>query len=229
MTFTFRSIDDNELAVSPGKIVCVGRNYLKHIQELDNEVPAESVLFMKPSTAFTQLDNTCEIPTDKGEVHYECELALLITKKLSNAQADKTLTAVGGYGLALDLTLRTLQTTLKNQGLPWEKSKAFDRSCAITKWQLVEQNFSAQHQYQLSINDIIRQKGDTSLMIKNIAQLLAEISQWFTLLPGDVVLTGTPEGVGILTIADKLEFQLDGRRICQSEVVGIKKSFSAKG
>ncbi len=219
MSFSFQSVDQRKLAYTPGKIVCVGRNYLEHIQELENEIPDEAVFFIKPGTALSHLCQTCEIPTYRGEIHYECELALLITQKLTRASAEHSLDAVGGYGLALDLTLRQLQSELKEKGLPWEKAKAFDGSCPLSPLKMVDGNFSSRHRFNFSINGKLRQTGDSRLMIRDSAHLLAEISQWFTLMPGDVVLTGTPAGVGILSEGDELELVLDGTVVCRSTVV----------
>ncbi len=218
MGFSFKSVAGKNLPWAPGKIVCVGRNYLEHINELQNEVPDDVVLFMKPNTAFSALCQKCEIPANKGEIHYECELALLISKKLSGTSATHTLQAIGAYGLALDLTLRGLQSRLKAKGLPWEKAKAFDGSCPISPWKMVNGDFSLAHQYVFRINGNVRQSADTRYMLTDIAQLLAEISGWFTLMPGDVVLTGTPAGVGKLSPGDQLEFILDGQELCQSRV-----------
>jgi len=219
MSFSFQSVDQRKLPYTPGKIVCVGRNYLDHIQELKNELPDEAVLFIKPDTAMSHICQTCEIPTYRGEIHYECELALLITKKLAQASAEHSLDAVGGYGLALDLTLRQLQSQLKAKGLPWEKAKAFDGSCPLSPWTMVDGKFSTRHSFDFSINGKIRQAGDSRFMIRDIAHLLAEISHWFTLMPGDVVLTGTPAGVGVLSEGDELELVLDGSQVCRSTVV----------
>lgn len=220
MSFSFLAVDQKKLPYTPGKIVCVGRNYLEHIQELENEVPDAVVLFIKPNTAMSHLCQTCEIPIDRGEIHYECELALLMTEKLTQASPAQALKAVGGYGLALDLTLRQLQAELKDKGLPWEKAKAFDGSCPLSPWRRVNGSFSQKHDFSLSINGNIRQRGDTDYMITPMANLLAEMSQWFTLMPGDVVLTGTPAGVGVLSEGDELELILDGTEVCQSTVVG---------
>ncbi len=114
-----------------GKVVCVGRNYAAHAKELNNPVPTEPVLFMKPSTALVKLDEPLVIPTDLGECHFEAEMSILIGQSLSNCTEDQASTAIAGIGLALDLTLRELQQELKEKRLPWEKAKSFDGACPV--------------------------------------------------------------------------------------------------
>ncbi|WP_417584279.1 fumarylacetoacetate hydrolase family protein [Nitrincola sp.] len=191
-----------------GKVVCIGRNYVEHAKELNNPVPDEPLLFIKPSTAITPLSQSIVLPQDRGGLHYETELAILIGERLTRASEADAVKAIAGVGLALDLTLRDLQSALKAKGLPWEKAKAFDGSCSLSPFVVPTGLDLTQLELSLWINDQLRQQGNTAQMLLPVTALLAYISEWFTLLPGDVVLTGTPAGVGELHAGDKLCLQL---------------------
>lgn len=195
-------------ALTPSKIVCVGRNYAEHAAELNNPLPAEPLLFIKPSTAVTRLPQVL-IPPHQGVCHHELELALLIGAPLRRADADQTLAAVSGVGLGLDLTLRDVQNRLKASGQPWERAKAFDGACALGPFiDVATVDLAKPFGLQLFINNQLVQQGNTADLLFPLAQLLADISQQFTLLPGDVVLTGTPAGVGPLAAGDQLQLCL---------------------
>ncbi|MBF0621909.1 MAG: fumarylacetoacetate hydrolase family protein [Magnetococcales bacterium] len=193
-----------------GKIVCVGRNYLAHIQELSNPIPDEPVLFMKPSTALVPFTEPVVVPHGQGACHHELEIAVLINEQLSAVSEKKALESVAGYGLALDLTLRDVQAKMKKKGLPWERAKAFDGSCPMTPFIPADQvEHPQQLTFSLKRNGKIQQNGDARLMMYGIGALIAHISQLFTVLPGDVILTGTPDGVGPLEPGDRLQAVLD--------------------
>ena len=205
-----RFIDGSTIDAHPGKIVCVGRNYAAHAKELNNPIPKRPLLFIKPASALAYLESPLVLPQDNGECHHELEVALLISKPLSQAMPEECLAAISGYGLALDLTLRELQSELKAKGQPWERAKAFDGACplsafvpaaAVTDWR--------QLRFQLRRNDELQQSGHCADMLFPIEELLADISQNFSLQAGDVVLTGTPAGVGPLVSGDTLHCQLD--------------------
>jgi 2-keto-4-pentenoate hydratase/2-oxohepta-3-ene-1,7-dioic acid hydratase in catechol pathway len=203
-----------------GKIVCVGRNYLDHIQELNNEVPDQALLFMKPNTALRYLSSPVSVPKNLGTCHYELEIAVLLNRPLQNANLEQAWNAVWGYGLALDLTLRDLQNNLKSKGYPWERAKSFDASCPISPFIARSQFLENQPlQFTLQINDDIRQQGSSENMMRDIAKLIVEISHSFTLLPGDIVLTGTPKGVGALQVDDKLIVSLAGHFSLETRVI----------
>lgn len=196
--------------VPVSKVVCVGRNYAAHARELNNPIPDTPLLFIKPNSSVVPLSGELLLPRGKGSVHYETELAVLIGQPLSDATENDVKTAIAGLGLALDLTLRDLQSELKSQGHPWEKAKAFDGSCPLSEFiPFKDQNLDAQS-FQLVINGELRQQGNTSQMLIPVLPLLVEVSRHFTLCPGDVVLTGTPEGVGELQVGDVLELQGPG-------------------
>ena len=132
MQYKHQYIDGTEADLPVGKVVCVGRNYADHAAELNNPVPTTPMLFMKPAPALVPLDEPFEVPMDFGSVHFETEMAVLIGQRLKNANKHEIEDAIVGVGIALDLTLRDLQTKLKERGHPWEKAKAFDGSCPIS-------------------------------------------------------------------------------------------------
>lgn len=198
----------------PSKIVCVGRSYADHAKELGNAIPDRPVLFIKPPSALTTLDDGITWNRSLGDCHYECELTLRIDRPLKGeTDSIKALDAVGAVTLGLDLTLRDVQDDLKKKGQPWERSKAYDGSCILSDWIAVDdvvQDWADVH-YTLHINDELRQKGDTSHLIFDVGTLLADISQVFTLEVGDVIMTGTPAGVAALVSGDQLKMTLTGK------------------
>ena len=202
------------MSTRPSKIVCVGRSYADHAKELGNAIPDRPVLFIKPPSALGSLDAGIEWNPEWGNCHYECELSLRIDRTLSKENDPvKALQAVGAVTLGLDLTLRDLQDELKKKGQPWERAKAFDGSCLLSDWIPVNDvvaDWQDVH-YTLEVNEELRQKGDTALLIFDIATLLADISQVFTLEEGDVVMTGTPAGVAALHAGDQLKMILKGQ------------------
>ena len=192
-----------------GKVVCVGRNYAEHARELNNPLPTEPVLFIKPSTALARLDQPVSIPTAFGGCHYETEMAILIGQSLTACSEQQAAEAIAGIGIALDLTLRDLQTQLKDKSLPWEKAKAFDGACPMSAFIAPPLTAELQHQQiQLRQNGQLKQDGNSADMLTPVLPLLAYISQFFTLQPGDIVLTGTPAGVGPLALGDRLQVSL---------------------
>lgn len=199
-------VDGSEFKDPVGKVVCVGRNYAAHAKELNNPVPTTPLLFIKPSTSVVDIESPMQLPRDQGEVHYETELALLIGSKLKDASEMEAQSAIAGIGVALDLTLRELQSQLKDKGHPWEISKSFDGACPLSTFIKCSPELDlTQLKYQMNLNGELRQSGDTREMITPIVTLIALMSRHFTLLPGDVVLTGTPAGVGVLNSGDQFD------------------------
>lgn len=192
-----------------GKVVCVGQNYADHIKEMNSKPANEALLFIKPSTSLVDLQPSFAVPTDLGECHNETELAVLIQSPLTQAQSSQVKDAIWGYGIALDLTLREVQKQAKQAGRPWERAKAFDGACPISGF-VNKSDFSDPQacQLKLTVNGEVRQNGNTAQMLRTIDELIAEISQVFTLLPGDIVITGTPAGVGPLQSGDQLQLEL---------------------
>jgi 2-keto-4-pentenoate hydratase/2-oxohepta-3-ene-1,7-dioic acid hydratase in catechol pathway len=174
------AIQFNGKPVRPGKVICVGKNYAAHISEMDS-VPAENmVVFMKPATSIgTELHAVLDEP-----LHYEGEICLLV-------QHDN----IAGIGFGLDLTKRETQSKLKAAGLPWERSKAFTGSALFSEFVQAPEDLS-QLGLELRVNDALRQKGDVSLMLYPLAVILEELRQFLTLEDGDIIMTGTPAGVG---------------------------------
>lgn len=198
------------MSIRPSKIVCVGRNYAEHARELGNEVPESPVLFIKPPSSLTTLDGGIDWNRALGECHHECELSIRIGTHLKNATQEQAVAAIDGVTLGLDLTLRDVQNTLKSKGQPWERAKAFDGACVLGEWLAPDMLADfANATFRLSINGAPRQSGDTADMLFNVVQLLVDISHSFSLEPGDVVMTGTPAGVGPLHSGDQVVMTLD--------------------
>lgn len=198
------------MSIRPSKIICVGRSYAAHAKELGNAIPEQPVLFIKPPSSLKTLsEGICWNPA-LGDCHYECELTLRIDQKLTGeTDREKVLAAIGAVTLGLDLTLRDLQDSLKKKGQPWERAKAFDGSCVLADWVDVSE-ISAWDQvnYHFYVNDELRQHGNTEFLIFDIASLLIDINQVFSLEPGDVIMTGTPAGVAALHAGDQLKMSL---------------------
>ncbi|WP_417226479.1 fumarylacetoacetate hydrolase family protein [Amphritea sp.] len=209
MQYKHQYIDGVAADLPVGKVVCVGRNYADHAAELNNPIPTTPMLFIKPSTAVVPMAESFTVPVDFGSVHFETEMAILIGQPLKNATHDEIEAAIAGVGVGLDLTLREVQGKLKEQGYPWEKAKGFDGSCPLSAFlePSVAGDLQDQH-IRLTVNGQVRQDGNSSLMLNKVYPLIAYMSHYFTLLPGDVVLTGTPAGVGAVNPGDKLLVEL---------------------
>lgn len=202
-----------------GKVVCVGRNYAEHARELNNPLSEQPLLFIKPASAVVALSPLIKLPDNKGPVHYESEMALLIGSPLTRATPAQAQAAIVGVGLALDLTLRTLQSELKQLGQPWEKAKAFDGACPLSPFVPISAVADLNNlEIRLRINGELRQQGNSGEMLTPMIPLLSYISEYFTLQPGDVVLTGTPAGVGPLVKDDQLELTLGNLLRCHTTV-----------
>jgi len=193
-----------------GKIVCLARNYAEHARELGNETPPAPVLFMKPASSVIGDGDTVRIPDYSEECHYEVELALLIGKKCQAVSAGHALDFVAGYAVAIDMTLRDVQNRLKAKGLPWEIAKGFDTACPLSDF-VPATAVGDPHtlNLKLSVNGEIRQNGCSSDMINRIPEIVSHISAIFTLEPGDVILTGTPAGVGQVRAGDTMTAEID--------------------
>lgn len=211
--FEYKHIDSDgkTIELPVGKVVCVGRNYLQHIKELDNDVPSEPLLFIKPSTALSALNRSVVIPKHLGPCHNELEVAVLINSRLCQSSIKDAEAAIWGIGLGLDLTLRDVQSALKKQGHPWERAKAFDHSCPMSQFVVKDKMGPLSSiDFSLNVNDEVRQQGNSQEMLFPILKLLVNISNTFTLLPGDIVMSGTPKGVAALLVDDQLTIELNG-------------------
>ncbi|MFC3395683.1 fumarylacetoacetate hydrolase family protein [Brenneria rubrifaciens] len=196
------------------KVVCVGSNYSGHIKEMGSATPTEPVLFIKPETSLCDLRQPVAIPKNLGSVHHEVELAVLIGTPLKQANEERVARAIAGYGVALDLTLRDLQAEFKKAGQPWEKAKGFDGSCPISGFIPVSEFGDAQQtDLGVRVNDEVRQQGNTRDMITPILPLIAYMSRFFTLRAGDIILTGTPQGVGPIQSGDMLKISVNAHTL----------------
>ena len=219
MAYQHLDITGNPIGLPVGKVVCIGQNYQDHIAEMQSKTAPEALFFIKPSTALCAMAPGFTIPLAQGAVHNETELAVLIGQPLKQADYTAVNAAIWGYSLALDLTLRDVQAQLKQLGRPWEIAKGFDGACPVAGFvEKARVQHPQQLDFSLTVNGTQRQQGNTANMIRGITQLISEMSQHFTLLPGDIVLTGTPAGVGSLSSGDTLQLQLSDLFTVNSKV-----------
>jgi 2-keto-4-pentenoate hydratase/2-oxohepta-3-ene-1,7-dioic acid hydratase in catechol pathway len=201
------------------KIICIGRNYADHISELQNERPEEPVVFLKPDSAVLLKQHPFVIPEFSNEVHHEVEILVRINKvgkyideKFAHKYYDE-------IGLGIDFTARDLQLKLKEKGLPWEKAKAFDGSAVIGDF-LSKKDFSSIESinFELKNNGITVQKGNTNQMLWSIDKIIAHVSQYFTLKIGDIIFTGTPQGVAKVSANDILEGYIEEKKLFRIQI-----------
>ena len=196
------------------KIICIGRNYAAHIEELANERPKDPVVFIKPDSAVLPKDQDFYIPEFTKEVHYEVEVLIRINKVGKHIDRRFAHKYYNEVGLGIDFTARDLQSALKQKGLPWEKAKGFDGSAVIGRW-LPKSDFKDLNNLNFTLykNEELVQNGNTGLMLWNIDELVAYVSTYFTLKKGDILFTGTPAGVGQITTNDYLSGKLEGQEL----------------
>lgn len=192
----------------------IGRNYVAHAHELKNEVPKNPVIFIKPVTSIIYSGDNIQIPFQSQDVHYETEIVVAIGKTGKNIPVQDALSHVEGYGIGIDVTARDLQTQAKSKSLPWAVSKGFDTFAPISNFiPAGKVDDPQQLTFELEQNGEIKQRGDTSKMIFPVAHLISELSHFFTLNPGDLIFTGTPEGVGPIHSGDHLRATLCGKNV----------------
>jgi len=209
-----------EDTVTVGKIVCLGRNYRAHAQELGNPVPQEPVIFLKPSSSIIHDGDSIIIPPRSQDVHHEVELAVLIGKEARHVDRADAMDHVRGWGVLLDMTARDIQSRAKDKGLPWSVAKGFDTFCPVSDF--VERNVvndPANLSIRLEVNGEVRQDGSTAHMIFPVDFIIHYISHIMTLYPGDLIATGTPEGVARVDPGDRLLASVEG---VGSLSVGVK-------
>lgn len=201
------------------KIICIGRNYADHISELQNERPSEPVIFMKPDTAILPKQTPFVIPEFSNDVHHEVEILVKINKVGKYIDSKFAHKYYDEIGLGIDFTARDVQAELKSKGLPWEKAKAFDHSAIISDF-LSKKKFSSLENinFELTNNGKVVQSGNTSHMLWKIDELIAYVSQYFTLKTGDVIFTGTPAGVAKVQPNDVLEGFIEGQQLFRIQV-----------
>ncbi len=201
------------------KIICIGRNYTNHIEELKNERPTEPVVFMKPDSAVLLKQHPFVIPEFSEDVHHEVEIIVKINKVGKYIETKFAHKYYDEISVGIDFTARDLQAKLKAKGLPWEKAKAFDGSAVIGEF-LPKSQFSSLENitFELKKNNETAQIGDSSLMLWKIDELISYVSQFFTLKIGDIIFTGTPEGVAAVKPDDVLEGFLEGQQLFRIQV-----------
>ena len=201
------------------KVVCIGRNYAAHAAELGNEVPAEPVIFIKPSTAVVTGGEPFSYPDFSTDVHFECELVLRICRDGKAIEERFAHRYYDRVGLGIDFTARDLQAACKAAGLPWEKAKAFDGSAVVGEFvDLAELDDPGDLAFELEVDGELRQRGRSSQMLFGFDRLVAEASRYFRLEDGDLLFTGTPEGVGPVRRGQHLVGRLAGRPLLSCRV-----------
>jgi len=196
---------DLRCPVEPSKILCIGRNYAAHAKELGNDVPAEPLLFLKPPSALLDPGGAIVLPPESTRVEHEAELGVVLARRARNVRKEDALSYVFGYTCVGDITARDLQ---KKDG-QWARAKGFDTFCPVGPW--IETELDPSNlPVRCRVNGEVRQDGVTSNMIFDVPTLLAYASRMMTLEPGDLIVTGTPEGVGPLAEGDALEIEVGG-------------------
>lgn len=195
----------------PGKLICIGRNYAAHAAELGNAVPTEPMIFLKPASALTESGAEIVLPVQSEDVHHEVELVCLIGERGKDIPESEALRHVAGYAVGLDMTARDIQQKAKDKGHPWSVAKGFDTFAPLGTFVPASEVADPQAlTIRLTIDGEVRQEGHTSDMIFPVARLIAYCSTIFTLMPGDLLFTGTPEGVGPVHPGNWLEATIEG-------------------
>jgi 2-keto-4-pentenoate hydratase/2-oxohepta-3-ene-1,7-dioic acid hydratase in catechol pathway len=201
------------------KIICIGRNYIDHAKELNNPVPAEPVVFLKPASSLNATGIPVKYPEFTANLQYECEIVLKISKTGKNIPLKAALEYFDQWTVGLDFTARDLQQTLKEKGLPWELAKAFDQSAAIGKFIPVDKKKLYETSFALHKNRKEVQSGHTSDLIFSFEKIIQFVSRFFILEAGDLIFTGTPKGVGPVVSGDQLTGFLNGERLLEQAIL----------
>ncbi|MBL7774680.1 MAG: fumarylacetoacetate hydrolase family protein [Saprospiraceae bacterium] len=201
------------------KIFCIGRNYIDHAKELNNPVPSEPLVFMKPPTALVVNNKPFFYPNFSSDLHYEGEIVLRVCKNGRSVAPEFAGRYFDAVAFGIDFTARDLQDQLKKKGQPWEIAKGFDHSAPLSKWVPLEDlSNPADIHFQLKKNGTVVQDGHTRDLIFTFETLIVYLSQYFTLQKGDMIFTGTPAGVGPVQIGDVLEGFIEGRQLLSCAV-----------
>lgn len=195
------------------KLICIGRNYADHARELGNEIPENPVIFMKPDTAVLKKGSDFYLPEFSDDVHYELEVVLKISKGGKYITEEHAAKHIEEIGLGIDFTARDLQSELKKKGLPWELAKGFDGSAVLSEFFKKEDYDLSRLNFSLIKNKETVQRGNTSLMLFSPEKIIAFVSKFFTLRTGDLIFTGSPQGVGKVAENDVLEAFLEDRKV----------------
>lgn len=201
------------------KIIAIGRNYAEHAKELNNPVPTSPVIFMKPDTALLKDNKPFYLPDFSDDVHYELEVVLKVCKEGKHIAEKFAANYYDEIGLGIDFTARDIQTKHKEKGLPWELAKGFDHSAPVSLF-FPKSDFHDLYQldFELKINEELRQKGNTKDLLFSFEKIISFVSQYITLKKGDLIFTGTPAGVGRVNKGDKLEAWLEGKQLLNFDV-----------
>jgi len=203
-------VKDTDEKIYPTKIICLARTYRKHAEEMRSELPTEPILFLKPPSAVIYSSDYIVIPEISKEIHYEGELAVIIGKKGKNISKEGAYSHILGYSALLDITARDLQSYAKSRGYPWSISKGFDTFAPISKVTKKEEIEDPHNlNIKLWVNDQIKQNSNTKYMIFTIDQIIEYVSKIMTLERGDIIATGTPEGVGKIKKGDHIILEID--------------------
>lgn len=198
----------SDKGVAVANIFCIGRNYALHIAELGNKQEEEPLVFLKPTSALNT-ENSIYLPSFSKEIDYETELVLLIGRGAKQIKTEDALSCISGYGIGLDLTARDLQAVAKKKGLPWALAKGFEYAACVSGFVPAAEIADPKDlSFQMKQNGIVRQRGFVNLMLFDIPSLISYLSTMFTLQPGDLVFTGTPEGTGRINKGDQIEITL---------------------
>ena len=190
------------------RVFCVGRNYAEHVKEMGAPKPAEPVVFMKPASSLVPEGQPLVLPHGQGSVHHEMELVVAIGREDRDIAREQALNCIAGVTLGIDLTLRDLQSKLKQAGQPWERAKSFDGSAPIGKFTVWSGQMDIQNiEMRCTVNGVLRQQGNTRDMLFPVAEIIAFLSRHWRLLPGDLIFTGTPAGVGPLASGDRITIE----------------------
>lgn len=201
------------------KIICVGRNYAKHIEELKNDVPEEPVIFLKPESSRLVNGKPFFYPDYSNDIHYEAEIVLKIHRNGRHIQEEFALDYFDELTLGIDLTARDIQSRLKSKGLPWELAKAFDGSAVLGKFISIDEIKNVEKlDFSLDRNGQTVQSGNTEMMLFSIKKLISFVSKYFFLKRGDLIFTGTPAGVGPIAIGDEYLGRIEDRELLKLKV-----------
>ena len=200
-------------------MVCIGRNYLAHVKELDNDLPTEPLFFMKPDTALLPEGEPFVYPDFSSQIHYETELVLRICRTGKNIDEKDAPYYYDAITVGIDFTARDLQNECKAKGHPWEKAKAFDGSAVIGKFKSIKDLYNPNDiAFGMKLNGVWAQQGHSRDMIFNFDRIVSHVSRFVTLEEGDCIFTGTPQGVGEVHVDDVLELFLEDEPMCKFEI-----------
>ena len=201
------------------KIFCIGRNYADHVKELNNDLPSEPMVFMKPTSALLIKNRHFFIPEFSNDIHYEGEIVLKIGKNGKHIQPEFALSYIEGIGFGIDFTARDIQQKCKAAGHPWEIAKGFDKSAAISEFLPFEEFDANNIQITTQLNGKVVQDGNSQNMIFDFKDIIVHLSQYFTLQMGDYIYTGTPAGVGQVKIGDRIEGYINGTKMLKCDIM----------